>query len=214
MGAIQIDGRVASVAAKKQPETRSGDSASSAKPLASCSLEELMDSYVDGNAAAFEELYRRIAAKLLGYLMRLTRHRERAEDLVQITFSKVHRARASYLRGAPLLPWVLAIARRSFYDERRAAASRHEDLSGDGTLPEPKSEETGLPTDIAAALERAMDAMPETYREAIQLTKITGLSIAEAADVLGTTPTAVKLRVHRGYNLLRKSLEEYKRGDS
>lgn len=174
-------------------------------------LEELMERYVDGDAAAFDQLYARVAPKLLGYLMRLTRHRERAEDLLQTTFTKMHRARASYLRGAPLLPWMLAIARRSFFDERRAAKSRSEDLSSDGTLPEPRAEDDGVPNDLSEALERALDAMPETYREAIQLTKITGLSVAEAADVLGTTPTAVKLRVHRGYNLLREQLDAFNR---
>jgi RNA polymerase sigma-70 factor, ECF subfamily len=174
-------------------------------------LEELMERYVDGDAAAFEQLYQNVSPKLLGYLLRLTRHRERAEDLLQITFAKIHRARASYLRGAPLLPWVLSIARRSFFDERRAAKSRSEDLSSDGTLPEPRQEEDVVPNDLSEALERALDAMPEAYREAIQLTKITGLSMVEAADVLGTTPTAVKLRVHRGYNLLREELENFKR---
>jgi RNA polymerase sigma-70 factor, ECF subfamily len=174
-------------------------------------LEELMERYVDGDAAAFEQLYQNVSPKLLGYLLRLTRHRERAEDLLQITFAKIHRARASYLRGAPLLPWVLSIARRSFFDERRAAKSRSEDLSSDGTLPEPRHEEDVVPNDLSEALERALDAMPEAYREAIQLTKITGLSMVEAADVLGTTPTAVKLRVHRGYNLLRDELENFKR---
>ncbi len=179
--------------------------------LEELSLEGLMERYVDGDPAAFDALYQRVSSKLFGYLVRLTRERERAEDLLQITFAKVHRARSSYLRGAPLLPWMLAIARRSFYDERRAKSARAEDLSNDGTLPEPRSEETGLPTEIAEALERALDQMPEAYREAIQLTKITGLSVAEAAEVLGATPTAVKLRVHRGYEVLRTELDRFKR---
>lgn len=174
-------------------------------------LETLMERYVDGDAAAFDGLYEQLAPKLFGYLMRLTGHRERAEDLLQITFAKIHRARGSYLRGAPLLPWVLAIARRSFYDERRAAKSRSEDLSRDGALPEPRHESTELPVDVSDALDRALGAMPEAYREAIQLTKITGLSVNEAAEVLGTSPTAVKLRVHRGYNFLRKELDRFKR---
>lgn len=170
-----------------------------------------MEAYVDGSASAFDELYRRISPNLFAYLLRLTRNRERAEDLLQVTFGKVHRARSSYLRGAPVLPWMLAIARRSFLDERRSASTRSEDLSSDGSLPEPQMEEVGLSADLSAALERALDALPETYREAIQLTKITGLSIAEAADLLGTTETAVKLRVHRGYTLLRKELEAFNR---
>jgi RNA polymerase sigma factor (sigma-70 family) len=179
--------------------------------LASVSTEELMERYVDGSAEAFDHLYRRVSPQMMGYLLRLTRHRERAEDLLQVTFSKVHRARQSYLRGAPVLPWMLAIARRSFFDERRAAKSRSEDLSADGTLPEPRPEPSGVPNDLAEAMERALDSLPEAYREAIQLTKIAGLSIAEAADVLGATETAVKLRVHRGYNQLRSELERFSR---
>jgi RNA polymerase sigma-70 factor (ECF subfamily) len=176
------------------------------------SVEALMNRYVDGDSEAFEALYQQLSPRLFGYLLRLTRQRERAEDLLQITFTKVHRARSSYIRGAPLLPWVLAIARRSFYDERRAAKSRTEDLSRDGTLPEPRPEPSGVPNDVSEALERALDGMPETYREAIQLTKLTGLSVSEAAEVLGASPTAVKLRVHRGYNFLRKELERFNRG--
>lgn len=175
------------------------------------SVEELMEAYVDGSAAAFDALYRRVSPTIYAYLLRLTRNRERAEDLLQVTFAKVHRARGSYLRGAPVLPWILAIARRNFLDERRSARVRTEDLSSDGSLPEPLPQQTEMPADLAAALERALDALPESYREAIELTKIAGLSIAEAASVLGTSEAAVKLRVHRGYNLLRKQLETFNR---
>lgn len=179
--------------------------------LAESSSEQLMERYVDGEAEAFQFLYRRVSPNLMGYLLRLTRNRERAEDLLQITFSKIHRARGSYLRGAPILPWILSIARRSFLDERRSANVRTEDLSPDGSLPERQQEERPLPAELSDALEVAIGRLPETYREAIVLTKITGLSVAEAASVLGATETAVKLRVHRGYNQLRKELESYSR---
>lgn len=185
----------------------------SASPdVGEASLEQLMDQYVDGSAAAFDELYRRLGPRVLSYLLRLTRNRERAEDLLQVTFAKLHRGRDSYMSGAPLLPWVLAIARRSFYDERRAARVRQEELSSDGSLPEPApQDEDNVPADVSEALDKALDRMPQAYREAIQLTKITGLSLAEAADVLGTTSAALKLRIHRGYNLLRKELETFGR---
>jgi len=176
--------------------------------------EELMEHYVAGNLVAFETLYRRLSPKLFGYLLRLTRRRDRAEDLVQTTFAKVHRARASYLPGSPVLPWLLAIGRRSFFDEHRRAKVRPEDLSYDGSLPEPREETVGLGTDVVEALERALSSLPETYAEAIQLTKVTGLSVSEAADVLGTTKAAVKLRVHRGYLLLREQLEAFKRDET
>jgi RNA polymerase sigma-70 factor (ECF subfamily) len=175
------------------------------------SLEELMLAYVSGDAVAFDQLYRRLSPQVYAYLMRLTRDRPRAEDLLQVTFTKLHRARSSYITGAPLLPWVLAIARRSFLDERRSAKSRSEDLSVDGTLPEPKRVSDNGHEDLSEAIDRALDRLPETYREAIQLTKIVGLSLVEAADVLDSTPTAVKLRVHRGYTMLREHLQHLQR---
>ncbi|MBK7584916.1 MAG: RNA polymerase sigma factor [Myxococcales bacterium] len=187
-----------------------GSSVSEA-PRSAPSLEALMERYVDGDSAAFEPLYQLAAPKLFGYLFRLTRNRERAEDLLQVTFAKVHRARSSYLRGAPLLPWLIAIARRSFLDERRSAQVRPEDLSRDGSLPEPRGDDDALGDDVAEALERALDSLPEAYREAIVMTKITGLSLTEAAEILGATPTALKLRVHRGYVQLRERLDQFKR---
>jgi len=162
---------------------------------------------VGGDVAAFDELYRRVASPVFSYLLRLTRDRPRAEDLLQITFIKVHRARASYILGAPLIPWLLAIARRAFLDERRMKKSRYEDLSQDGKLPEQPQPVETVNDDVSDALARALDGLPENYRDAIHLTKITGLSLNEAADVLDTTPAAVKLRVHRGYNLMRERFE-------
>jgi len=173
------------------------------------SVEELMEAYVGGSQAAFDLLYQRIGTRLFGYLIRLTHDRERAEDLLQVTFTKLHRARDSYLRGAPVLPWVFAITRRAFLDERRRVRSRQEDLSHDGSLPEPAPEPA--PEPLSDALELALARLPDNYREAIVLTKITGLSMVEAAEVLGTTPTAIKLRVHRGYKELRQYLEEFQR---
>ena len=178
---------------------------------ADTTLEAPMERYVDGDEAAFDALYQGSSSRLFGYLLRLTRSRERAEDLLQVTYSKVHRARGSYLRGAPVMPWFIAIARRSFLDERRSAKVRKEDLSSDGTLPEPSSVNQDVGDDVADALERALDSLPENYREAIVLTKVTGLSLAEASEVLGATPTALKLRVHRGYVKLRERLDQYKR---
>lgn len=178
--------------------------------------EAWMARYQAGDLGAFEALYRTLSPPLFGYLLRLTRRRDLAEDLVQITFAKVHRARLSYLIGAPVLPWLLAIGRRSFLDECRRKKTRPEDLSRDGVLPDPdpKNSMEAADSDLSDALDQALNRLPAQYGEAIQLLKISGLSIAEAAEVLGTTPSAVKLRAHRGYVLLRKELERFGRHDS
>ena len=53
-----------------------------------------------------------------------------------------------------------------------------------------------------------MEALPESQRVAFELIKYDGLSVAQAAETLGTTVTAVKLRAHRCYEALRGALRD------
>jgi len=177
---------------------------------------ELMARYCDGDAAAFRELHARVAPRLVAYLGRMCRERALAEDLAQQTFLKVHRARAAYVRGADPVPWMFAIAHRTFLDEmRQRKRSKVQVARDDRGVPEQAADITGEPADAApvgadpqlvqAAL-TALDQLPPAQREALILTKLSGKSIAEAAAITGATPGAVKLRAHRGYVALRKAL--------
>jgi RNA polymerase sigma-70 factor (ECF subfamily) len=155
---------------------------------------------------AFVELYRLLAPSLSRYLLRLTRDAERASDLLQVSFVKLYRCRARYRHDAPVQPWARAIARRTFIDEVRSRRARPEQLSSTGDLPEassPAPESLDTPEQTVRV---ALDELPELYRQAITLTKMSGLSVEEAAAELGTTPLAVRLRVHRGYTILRERL--------
>ncbi len=167
-------------------------------------LESLMSAYTAGDAEAFRELHRRLAPKLYSHLLRLSRDPALAEDVLQVTFAKMHRARTTYLPGAQVLPWAMVIARRTFLDECRGLAAQREVLGPDGVLPERKSEQPS--PDHIADMRRALDRLPDHYRSAIQLTKLVGFSGEEAAGLLSTTQSAIKLRVHRGYAMLRDML--------
>jgi len=165
------------------------------------SLESLMAAYTAGDAEAFRELHRRLAPKLYSHLLRLSRDPAMAEDVLQATFAKLHRARTTYLPGAQVLPWAMVIARRTFLDECRGLAAQREVLGADGVLPERKSDQPS--PDHVADMRRALERLPDQYRSAIQLTKLIGFSGEEAAGLLSTTQSAIKLRVHRGYAMLR-----------
>jgi RNA polymerase sigma-70 factor, ECF subfamily len=172
-------------------------------------LEALMAAYTEGDSEAvreeaFRELHRRLAPKLYSHLLRLSRNPALAEDLLQVTFAKMHRARTTYLPGAKVMPWALVIARRTFLDECRGLAAQREVLGADGVLPERKSDQPS--PDHVADMRRALDRLPDHYRSAIQLTKLIGFSGEEAAGLLSTTQAAIKLRVHRGYAMLRNIL--------
>lgn len=177
--------------------------------MTEAALDQVMEAYVLGDATAFGQLYRQVSPSLYSYLLRLTRDQPRAEDLLQITFVKMHRARCSYIPGTPPLPWIFAIARRAFLDERRMKKSRVEDLSPDGKLPERAEQKESSNDKLRDTLTQALEGLPEKYRRAIHLTKIAGFSLTEAADLLETTRAAVKLRVHRGYNLIRDKFETF-----
>jgi RNA polymerase sigma-70 factor (ECF subfamily) len=169
-------------------------------------LERLMERSSAGDNDAFDELYRRAAPSLLGMLVRLTSDRGRAEDLMQITFLKAYRARENYEPGSPVLPWLHVIARRSMLDDRRPLSSRLEVLSSDGLLS--NLDVAAVPdNDDLLLLREALAQLPAQYREAIELTKISGLKGHEAANVLNTTTDALKQRVHRGFAMLRSLLD-------
>lgn len=170
------------------------------------SLERLMERYVGGESAAFDELYTRLAPRVLGSLVPLTGDRARAEDVLQSTFLKVHRARATYIPGSPVLPWVLVIAKRTWFDEQRPLAARLETLTSDGVMNDSAAEVTEVNGDVQSRVRSALDQLPSQYRDAIELTRLSGYSGQEAALSLNTTAAAIKQRVHRGYALLRQLL--------
>lgn len=175
------------------------------------SLETLMEAFVQGDQGAFVLLFQRLSPRVCGLLASLSGNRVLAEDLTQTTFLKIHRARDTFALGARVEPWVFAIARRTLIDERRRRQRRPEDLSNDGTVPEPTPmaevpEDSRLDDDQERALYERLQALPDNQREAIVLLKVQGLGMQEAARIAGTTPGAMKLRAHRAYEALRAAI--------
>jgi RNA polymerase sigma-70 factor (ECF subfamily) len=177
---------------------------------------ELMAQYCDGDASAFRALYALVAPRLLGYLLKMARERAVAEDLLQLTFMKLHRARGAYVRGADPLPWIYSIAHRTFLDEARRKQRAVVRVGEGDELPEQQADLRGEAEDrrdepradpelVKAALD-ALSELPAQQREAVVLTKLDGKSVAEAAEIAGTSVGAMKVRAHRGYEALRKLL--------
>ena len=174
-----------------------------------------MERYANGDDAAFAELYDAIAPRLLGFLRKATRDGNAAEDLMQQAFLQIHQARGSFIPGARVMPWAFAIARRLMIDSaRRRRAERA--CSGRSS----RRRSVDVRTDVGSRrrrlgrappeqrVQQRLDALPEIQRTAYQLVKQEGLSLKRAAEVLGTSVTAVKLRTHRAYQALRAVLRE------
>lgn len=153
-----------------------------------------------GDGSAYRALLDDLGPQLTRFLRRRLRDREDLADAYQDTFLALHRARHTYRPLRPIEPWLFAIARNvaADYGRRWQRRSRYEILTDDapdrGTEP---------PREIGSELDTALRALPNLQREALQLLKFQGLSIREAADRVGTTPGAVKLRAHRAYLALK-----------
>lgn len=171
-----------------------------------------MERYARGEDAAFGELYDALAPRLYGFLLRQTRDTARAEDLVQQTMLQMHRARGRFLPGAEVLPWAFAIARRLLIDQRRRGAREVLAVDDDDSAAsllvalDAPADDVASAKELAVRIERELAKLPENQRVAFELIKREGLSVSEAADVLGTTVAAVKLRAHRAYESLRAAL--------
>ncbi len=185
------------------------------RSLARC--DAAMTRYAAGEEAAFAIVYDELAPRIYGYLVRQTRDSARAEDILQQTFLQMHRARGSFLPGAEVLPWSFAIARRLMIDGfRRGRREVLEDSEARDDRPalDPAADDLVQAQELATRIRAELARLPETQRVAFELVKQEGLSLAEAAQVLGTTVSAVKLRAHRAYEALRAVLGDVLAGET
>ncbi len=125
------------------------------------------------------------------------------DDLVQDTLISLHRKLASYDPLRPFFPWLAAIARYRWIDHLRKIY---------------RADETVLPDDIATpsgedaihakiSLERLLRHLPASQSRAIELVKIEGRSIVEAAAVTGQSESLIKVNIHRGLKKLTSLIE-------
>ena len=175
-----------------------------------------MERYARGEDQAFSQLYDSLAPRLHRYLLRASRDPGRADDLLQQTMLRIHRARGRFVVGAEVLPWAFAIARRLLIDsvrrrknERRTISLEtggHEASPVEVVADQRPADEVIDARRLGSAIAAEIERLPESHRVAFELIQRDGLSIREAAAVLGATPTAVKLRAHRAYVALRSAL--------
>jgi RNA polymerase sigma-70 factor (ECF subfamily) len=169
--------------------------------------EELMARFCQGEAAAFDALFQRYSRPVHGYLTRLTGSPSVAEDLVQVTFLSLVRARGRFQPGARVKPWLYAIATNAARDNQRRNR-RPEELTEEGELPATVAADAPGPRDtgLERTVQRALEMLPEGQRIPIVLHRFEGMSFAEIAESMGLTESAVKVRAHRGYARLRELL--------
>jgi len=151
-----------------------------------------------------------------GFLARLCANQSLADDLTQDAFLRIHSARGTFVAGAPALPWMFAIARNSYVDHLRREEVRRAHRTTTAVLatanafepPADGGDRAAIARQMLGVVQQALMTLPVRQREAFVLIRFEGLSLAEAALVLGATQAAVKILVHRAYVVVRAAMDE------
>ncbi|MBM3812495.1 MAG: RNA polymerase sigma factor [Acidimicrobiia bacterium] len=173
-------------------------------------LSLLMERYQDAEAEAAEELVGRVSPILFRFFLSYTHDVGRAEDLLQDCWVRIHRARHSFRRGEPLMPWVFAIARHTRLDALRKRIRRKSREALMDSIPE------GLHTTEQPRLaprenfENMLAELPDSQREVIIMLKVSGMTLEEVARATSCTVGSVKQKAHRAYAKLRRILNDRK----
>lgn len=154
-----------------------------------------------GDESAFAALFTRHKSPIYGYVLRMVRRPEIADEVFQDTFLSVHRARMTWSGlGGSFRAWLYRIATNAVRDRARRAARRPEVLSDDWELSHRE-----WPAD-RIAIERALAELPENLRDAFVLGAVQGLDHQELATALYITPDNARARLSRARQRLRELL--------
>ncbi len=168
-------------------------------------LRALMIAGMNGDASAHRALLTSLSGRLRAYykarLHRAGRTSEETEDLVQETLIAVHIRRHTYDPTKLLTPWVYAIARYKLIDYLRESQSDMAHVPIEDAHEVMAVDDQGA-SESSLDLDRLLSQLPERARVAIQYVKLDGLSVVEAAQRCGVSPSAIKINVHRGLKAL------------
>lgn len=154
--------------------------------------------------ARFERVYRDHAAAVLAFALRRSSPDE-AADVTAETFV-VAWLRLDEVTDGQELPWLYAIARRALSTQRRS--STRQDAIAARVAFERGDQTVGGPDQTASPVIRALAELRQDEREVLMLTAWEELSSKEAAAVIGCSPIAYRIRLHRARLRLRRALGE------
>lgn len=170
----------------------------------------MLDRARAGDNQAMEALLRSLAPSIHRFGLKMCRHPADADDILQDTLLSVTENLQAFEGRSSLTSWVFALTRSACSRRRRGLKNQppvddpeHLERSDANANPERDAVERQL----AARIDRALDGLPDDYREAILLRDVENLTAPEAADAIGISVAALKSRLHRARAALRAALE-------
>lgn len=170
-----------------------------------------------GNGLALNELMHRHREPLFHFAFRYLRDETAVRDVVQETFVRGYFMARKFAPRATVKTWLYTIALNLCRDQARRLAKRRHEISLNAPPPyemaplelvdpQPVPSDRAGRKDRFVLLQQAIDQLPRTLREALILFSLEGHSQKEAAEILGTTPKTIELRVYHAKAKLRALL--------
>ena len=156
-----------------------------------------------GDDLAFELLVRRHTAAVWRLARSLLRDNSAAEEAVQDTFLKAHRALGRFRSGASVRTWLLVICNRTCIDQLRTRRAGIVSLDELREVRGPHSS-----PEFRMAFRSAMEGLPVEQRQAFALVAVLGYSREEAAEIAHVPASTMRSRVHRARELLAGALTD------
>lgn len=166
-----------------------------------------------GDVAAFDVVFERFNTSLFNFLARLSRRRDVAEDLLEETWLRLVERGHTLREDTRLAPWLFTVARNLHLSYCRSRALEDSHAAGLIGLwpcgsPRPSPLESLAASETERRIEAALAVLPVASREALLLVGIEGLTPAEASEVCGISPEAMRQRLSRARALLARRLDE------
>jgi RNA polymerase sigma-70 factor (ECF subfamily) len=189
---------------------------------------ELLAGLRAGNGEAYERLVRAYGGRLLAVARRFLPSEDDARDALQEAFLSAFRAIGNFQEGARVSTWLHRIVINAALMKLRSRRRKPEE-SIDNLLPTfledghrenagPAWKETAESAlqqrETRTLVRECIDRLPENYRTVLVLRDIEELDTEEAAQLLGLSPNAVKIRLHRARQALRTLLDPYFREET
>jgi RNA polymerase sigma-70 factor (ECF subfamily) len=163
-----------------------------------------MRRYQKGDTTAVTALVECLTPQLYRFFASLTNSNADAEDMLQEAWLRIHRIRHTYRGAEPVLPWLYAIARSVQVEDHRRRRWLAWREVGVGIFPPFSAQEDKAGT--MPAFEELVGRLPQDQREVLTMLKISGLSAEQVARATSSTAWAVKRRLLRAYERLRRLL--------
>jgi RNA polymerase sigma-70 factor (ECF subfamily) len=169
----------------------------------------VLDEFQKGGIHAFEALFRLHQRSVYGWVLRIVRNPDAAEEVTVEAFWRIHRAHARFDPKRSFEAWARTIATHAALDWLRAHRHECDPLPEQyQDPPAPPAPDPAVTAELRQRIASAFGRLPPRLRVAASLAVIEERPHKEVAEALGISTTAVKLRVFRALRLLRKDLQQ------